>query len=73
MNKYLTLVNKENEIKQNYLKNIKLLPLKDIDNKETFLEEEAAKAYKKLLAFFKRKGIDFGLASCYLTIEYQQE
>ena len=73
MNKYLTLVNKENEIKQNYLKNIKLLPLKDIDNKETFLEEEAAKAYKKLHAFFKKKGIDLGLDSCYRTIEYQQE
>ena len=73
MNKYLTLVNKENKIKQSYLKNIKLLPLKDIDNKETFLEEEAAKAYKKLHTFLKKKGIDLGLDGCYRTIEYQQE
>lgn len=73
MNKYLTLVNKENKIKQSYLKNIKLVPLKDIDNKETFLEEETANAYKKLHTFLKKKGIEITLASGFRTKEYQKQ
>lgn len=72
MNKYLVLVNKENKIKESYLKNIKLVPLKDINDKEIFLEEEAAKAYKKLEIFLKKKEIEIGIDSGYRTIEYQQ-
>lgn len=32
MKKYLTLVNKENKIKKNYLKNIKFIETKLVDN-----------------------------------------
>lgn len=73
MNKYTILVNKDNKIKTNYLKNIKLISLKDINKKEILLEEETANAYKKLHIFLKKKGIEIGLDSGYRTIEYQQE
>ena len=56
MRKYLTIVNKENKIKPNYLKNIKLVTLKDIDKEDTLLEEETAKSYKKLRDFLRKKG-----------------
>lgn len=72
MNKYVTLVNKESPIKMNYFKNIKLIPLKDIDEEDTFLEEETAKSYKKLQAFLTEKGIEIGLNSGYRTIKYQE-
>ena len=39
MKKYLTLVNKENQIKNNYLKNIKLVNTKLVDNTLYQLEE----------------------------------
>ena len=39
MKKYLTLVNKENQIKNNYLKNIKLVNTKLADNTLCQLEE----------------------------------
>lgn len=73
MRKYLTLVNKENKIKPSYLKNIKLVSLKDIDKQDTLLEEETAIAYKKLHDFLRKKEIEVGLDGCYRTIEYQQE
>lgn len=73
MNKYTILVNKDNKIKTNYLKNIKLISLKDINKKEILLEEETANAYKKLHTFLKKKGIEIGLDGGYQTIEYQQE
>lgn len=73
MNKYLVLVNKENKLKESYLKSIKLIPLKDINNKEIFLEETTAKAYKKLQTFLKKKEIEIGIDSGYRTIEYQQK
>ena len=57
MRKYLTIVNKENKIKPNYLKNIKLVTLKDIYKEDTLLEEETAKSYKKLRDFLLNKGI----------------
>ena len=61
MRKYLTIVNKENKIKPNYLKNIKLVTLKDIDKEDTLLEEETAKSYKKLRDFLRKKGIIGGV------------
>lgn len=73
MNKYLIVINKENKIKPNYLKYIKLVSLKDIDNKETLLEEETADYYKKLRIALKKKGIEVALDGGYRTIEYQQE
>ena len=73
MRKYLTIVNKENKIKPNYLKNIKLVTLKDIDKEDTLLEEETAKSYKKLRDFLRKKGIEIGLYGYYRTIDYQQK
>lgn len=73
MNKYLTLVNKETNIRKSYLKYIKLVSLKDINNEETFLEEKTAESYQKLRVTLKKIGIEIGLDSCYRTIEYQQQ
>ena len=40
MKKYVTLVNKQNKLKQSYSRNLKLVPVKDYDGKDDFLEEE---------------------------------
>ena len=49
MKKYLTLVNKENQIKNNYLKNLKLVNIKLADNTPCQLEEIT---YQNYLLFY---------------------
>lgn len=73
MNKYTVLINKQNAIKPSHLKKYKLLPIKDYDGEEDFLEEETHKAYKKLCTFLKKKNIEIALNGAYRTIEHQQE
>ena len=73
MRKYLTLVNKDNEIKSSYLKNIKLITLKNIYNEEILIEEETATAYKNLKSYLKKKEIEIGIESAYRSIEDQQK
>ena len=72
MKKYLTLVNKENQIKNNYLKNIKLVNIKLADNTPCQLEEITYQNYLLLKKELANKKIDISLASTYRTVEDQQ-
>lgn len=73
MNKYTVLINKQNKIKPSFHKYINLLPVKDYDGEEDYLEEQTLDSYKKLKSFLKKKGIEIGLDGGYRSIEYQQE
>lgn len=73
MRKYVTLVNKQNKIKPSFIKNITLVPIKDYDGEEDFLEEETEKAYQRLRKFLLKKGITIALDGGYRSVEYQQE
>ena len=73
MKKYVTLVNKQNKLKQSYSRNLKLVPVKDYDGKDDFLEEETYKAYKQLKEFLYKKGIIIDLDGAYRSVEYQKE
>lgn len=72
MKKYLTLVNKENKIKKNYLKNIKFIETKLVDNTPCQLEEETYQNYLSLKKELSKNKIEIALASTYRTIEDQQ-
>src|SRR5699024_4850617 len=72
MKKYLTLVNKENQIKNNYLKNIKLVDIKLADNTPCQLEEATYQNYLLLKKELANKKIDISLASTYRTVEEQE-
>ena len=72
MKKYLTLVNKENQIKNNYLKNLKLVDTKLADNTPCQLEEITYQNYLLLKKELASKKIDISLASTYRTVEDQQ-
>lgn len=73
MKKYLTLVNKENKIKDNYYKNITKINTKLIDNTPCQIEEKTYHAYLELKKYLKTKNIEIALASAYRTIEEQQK
>lgn len=72
MNKTV-LVNKDNKIKENYLKRINLVETKNVDNEIVLVEEETFKAYNELKEFLLTKNIEIGITSAYRTVEYQQE
>lgn len=72
MKKYLTVINKENKIKQSYLKNIKLVNRKNYQNKDTLIEEETALAFDQLKNFLKRKNIKMEIDDAYRSQEHQQ-
>ena len=72
MRKYLTLVNKENKIKNNYLKNIKLVDTKLVDNTPCQLEEKTYRNYLALKEELAKNKIEVGLGSTYRTVEEQQ-
>ncbi len=67
------LVNKQNKIKESYLKKIELVNTKDIDSKDVLIEKETYENYLKLKEFLKEKNIEIGISSCYRTIEKQKE
>ena len=71
--KYKVLVNKNNKIKDNYLNKINLIPTKDIEDKEIFVEEQTLNAYKELRNYLLEKNIQIELCSVYRSIERQQD
>ena len=73
MKKYLILINKDNKIKKNYFKNIKLIDTKLVDNTPCQIEEETYKTYLELKKKLAAENIEIGLDSAYRTIEKQQE
>ena len=73
MNKYTILINKQNKIKTSYLKNYKLVSIKNYEQEECLLEEETFKAYLKLKKYLEKQNIEIALDSGYRSLEYQQE
>ena len=69
---YSILVNKDNKIKNNYYKDLKLVNTKDIENADIQVEEKAFEAYLKLKEFLKDKNIEIAIASSYRSIETQE-
>ena len=67
------LVNKQNKIKESYLKKIKLINTKDINNKDVLIEKETYENYLKLKDFLKEKNIEIGISSAYRSIEAQEK
>lgn len=67
------LVNKQNKIKESYLKKIKLINTKDINNKDVLIEKETYENYLKLKDFLKEKNIEIGISSAYRSIEEQEK
>lgn len=67
------LVNKQNKIKESYLKKIKLINTKDINNKDVLIEKETYENYLKLKDFLKEKNIEIGISSVYRSIEEQEK
>lgn len=67
------LVNKQNKIKESYLKKIKLINTKDINNKDVLIEKETYENYLKLKDFLKEKNIEIGISSAYRSIEDQEQ
>lgn len=67
------LVNKQNKIKESYLKKIKLINTKDINNKDVLIEKETYENYLKLKDFLKEKNIEIGISSAYRSIEDQEK
>lgn len=67
------LVNKQNKIKESYLKKIQLINTKDINNKDVLIEKETYENYLKLKDFLKEKNIEIGISSAYRSIENQEK
>ena len=63
------LVNKDNKIKENYLKKLKLVSTKNINNKDVLIEEEALENYLLLKEFLLSKNIKIGIISAYKSLE----
>ena len=68
------LVNKNNYIKDSYLKKITLIETKDVGEHVVFIEKETYQAYLNLKDFIKDKlNIEIGIDSAYRSFEKQQE
>ena len=63
------LVNKDNKIKENYLKRIKLVSTKNIYNEDIFVEEETLENYFNLKEFLLSKNINIGIEKAYKSLD----
>ncbi len=70
---YLTLVNKEHKIKNNYFKYVELIETLDIDDEKVLIEKKTYNAYLDLKKYLISKNIEIGIDSSYRTLEEQQE
>ena len=70
---YLTLVNKENLIKDNYFKCLELIDYHDVLNAPIKVEKATLESYLQLKNFLEKKNIEIGIDSSYRTIEEQQK
>ena len=69
---YVTLVNKENLIKDKYLKNLKLVNYNTDSGALIQLEEKVLDKYLELKQFLKKKGIYVEIIKAYKNFEKQQ-
>lgn len=68
-----TLVNKENSIKDNFLKQIELKEIKSVEEKNILIEKNTYEAYLELANFLESLGIIVGIESAYRSRDYQQQ
>ena len=69
---FLTLVNKEQSIKDSWYKYLELVDYKDMFGKDIKIEKNTLEAYLKLESFLKTKGIYVAVESAYRTVYDQQ-
>ena len=68
------LVNKDNPMKESYLKRVNLIEVTDDNNnKNITIDQETYNAYKNLQNFLKSKGIEIAISSAYRTKEKQEK
>lgn len=70
---YLILVNKDNKIKSNYLKNVELIDIINIDGKQIKIEKATYSAYLQLKNYLNERNIEIGIDSSYRSLEEQQK
>lgn len=69
---YITLINKEHLIKDNYYKYVKLVDYYDCLNEKIKIEEKTLDAYLLLKDFLSSIGIEVGICSSFRTLDEQQ-
>ena len=69
---YAILINKENKLKDNYIKKINLITIKNQYNENILIEEETFKAYQQLKEFLKKQNINIEIDSAYRSIKEQE-
>ena len=69
---YAILINKENKLKDNYIKKINLITTKNQYNENILIEEETFKAYQQLKEFLKKQNINIEIDSAYRSIKEQE-
>ena len=67
------LVNKNNPIKNNYLKKVELVTIKSIYDEEIQVERETYENFLKLQKFLNSIELEIGIGSAYRSIEDQEE
>ena len=67
------LVNKNNPIKNNYLKKVELVTIKSIYDEEIQVEKETYENFLKLQKFLNSIELEIGIGSAYRSIEDQEE
>ena len=70
---YLTLVNKQNKIKESYFKNMILSTYKNVFDENISIEEKAKEEFCKLKEYLETKNIFIGIRDSYRDINTQQE
>lgn len=68
---YLVLVNKDNPIDSSYIKDIKLVTIKDYTGQDIQVEEKTAEAFTNLKEALLNKGIEIGADSAYRSYDEQ--
>ena len=67
------LVNRDNPIKNNYIKKIELIETENIFNEKILIEKETYENFLKLQKFLNSIEIEIGISSAYRTIEDQEK
>lgn len=68
----LVLVNKNNRISDNFLDDINLVEVLDVNNRVILVEEETYESYLNLKEFLSHMNIIIGLSSGYRSLDHQQ-
>lgn len=70
---YSALVNKENPINKGFIGEEQMVKVKDVEDKDTFIEKKTLESYKLLKIFLSEKNIIIGVDGGFRSIEYQRE